>query len=168
MRSALVVAASALALGAGCRVALDEPKSRSSVEACKVLDLEVCNAARGKSDYTFVYDKILSKNCTGSSCHQADSSDPMAALLPFDDKELAYASLVGAPSRIEQELLIVAPGKPRESYMLYLMQTITEDEFDLPVNEPPDEVGFMPRSNSALCCQKLQAVEDWVSAGAMP
>ena len=27
---------------------------------------------------------------------------------------------------------------------------------------------YSPQEISALCCQKLQAVEDWVSAGAMP
>lgn len=155
----------------GCRVAIDEPASYSTKQACKKLDLEVCNAAEGRSDYHFIWEKILSTNCVGSGCHEAGSTDKNAEKIRFDDFDLAYSTIFGVDSRIRTDLKIIEPGNPNASYMLFLMQAVPADQFEpasgLPITDPPEDVGFMPRSNGALCCQKLDAVKEWVTNGAL-
>ncbi|MCX5744093.1 MAG: hypothetical protein NT062_16515 [Proteobacteria bacterium] len=152
----------------GCRVVLEDPQSRVVQEACKDLTVQVCVDAADHADFTFIHEKILKPNCSSGSCHQSTSNDTKAAKLRFEDYDNAYADLVHVPSRVRTDLEIVVPGEPDKSYLLFLMHAVAAADFvsDLPIADPPESVGFMPRNNSVLCCQKLGAVERWVANGA--
>lgn len=169
---------------AGCRLGLEDPVSTSSTtDTCKVLDVATCNAAADRdpttgalvnANFAYITQNILFKNCTGNACHQSDSTDTKAKLLVFDQGPAkAYASLVsdqGHPiySNIldPMQVPLVAPSEPTKSYLLYITRAIDPATFDPPIDPPPTKIGFMPQANSTLCCQKLDLLEAWVTAGA--
>ena len=42
-----------------------------------------------------------------------------------------------------------------------------EDFLPAATTYPASDVGLMPQSNLTLCCQKLDAIEAWITAGAL-
>jgi hypothetical protein len=49
-----------------------------------------------------------------------------------------------------------------------MLRHVTPEMADPPVGEPPDDVGYMPQNagGAVLCCQKLEAIQRWIEAGA--
>ncbi|MBA3538689.1 MAG: hypothetical protein H0T79_03610 [Deltaproteobacteria bacterium] len=168
---AIVALAGTLVGGTACRLDLDTPLTYKDV-TCEPLDVPVCRDATEHSDFTWIHANVLAKNCNGTACHVDGGTNKDAARLKFDDKALAYNTLVDPGdgpimSQIQTDLPLIAKGEPERSYMLFLMKAVPRSEFvpsDIP--EPPKEAGYMPRGNGILCCQKLDAVERWVAAGA--
>ena len=82
----------------------------------------------------------------------------------------AHADLVGVDSMIATGRKLVVAGQPKESYLLMIMQQFKPTEMlPTPVDAPPSDVGYMPQGfDEPLCCQKLDAVERWITAGALP
>lgn len=157
-----------------CRIELETPAAQKS---CETLTVDVCaNEAPMHSDFQWIADNILYKNCTGSACHQKVSSSAKAAKLVFDDDAdragVAFHSLVTDKtgqqvlSDVVQGVPLVEPGAPDQSYLFFLMKGVDKGAFMPTVGDPPDDVGYMPRGNETLCCQKLDAIQRWIEAGA--
>ncbi len=49
-----------------------------------------------------------------------------------------------------------------------MLNYIAAEKFDPPtVAYPSKDIGLMPQSNPSLCCQKLDAINAWIEAGAL-
>jgi hypothetical protein len=131
------------------------------------------------SDFTFIKASIFDKNCFGSACHttggtaklklSTDANHPEDA--PVTQAE-AYMNLLGADgmgafSTIDKTRRLVVPSDANSSYMELMIQRITPAEATPPAMPPPSNIGYMPQANPTLCCQKLDAIDRWIAAGAM-
>jgi hypothetical protein len=144
----------------GCEIDID---SRVTQAQCSVGSAQVCLDAVGKSDFTWIHDNILIKNCTGSSCHESDSTSN-AKKTPYLMIDEAYSSLL-KESNIYPGQQIVVPNNPQQSILLLMTPEVAPPDFDPPQSGKPS-VGFMPQANGALCCQKLDTLKAWINAGA--
>jgi hypothetical protein len=175
----LAVLALAL-LGSGCRIGLE---ATYEPPACTVSMKLVCTDAESYQDFASITDNILNRNCTGSSCHEKGGSAPKALRLIFDQGvDIAYQTLVNNPDptqphvgsdgqvfsdlEVGEDIPLVAPGEPDKSYLLYAMHGIPQNEFGFAVAKKPPQVGYMPYNSGTLCCQKLDAIQRWIAAGA--
>jgi hypothetical protein len=116
--------------------------------------------------FTWINENILNNNCLGSSCHQANSSSN-AKKNPYGDAATSYASLVNFASNVKPGTTLVVAGQPKMSYALVILNKLPAEDF-LPAatSYPAADIGLMPQSNNTLCCQKLDAIEAWITAGA--
>ena len=81
-----------------------------------------------------------------------------------------YTSLMGAAgtgtdSNLQPGKKRVVAGDPASSYLFFIVHGLDGNQGTF--TNPPSNVGFMPMSNSALCCQKIDALERWITAGAL-
>lgn len=165
-RLVLIVGAS---LGA-CRIEIDSPISVADAptnsRVCKVsTTAQVCKDATSHADFAWIYSNILATNCKGSSCHETGSSSK-AKNNPYDDQLGAHMNLVDKDALVNPGVKLVVANQPNQSYLLVMMQEIKPAEFMPPLQAPPTDVGFMPQAGGTLCCQKLDAVQRWIEAGA--
>ncbi|HEY5952282.1 MAG TPA: hypothetical protein VIV40_42585 [Kofleriaceae bacterium] len=161
MRAVLLAAL----LVSGCRIDLDhaDVDANTSGRSCKVSTASVCMEADTHSDFTWIKGKIFAANCFGSSCHSGSTASGKLDLT--DDP---YTSLMGTGTGTQSNLdpahQRVVAGDPQASYLFFIIHGIqTNPGFA----EPPSNVGYMPMSNSTLCCQKIDAIERWITAGAL-
>lgn len=109
---------------------------------------------------------VFSKSCAFSGCH--NGANTAAGRLDMKTMGASHADLVGVDSNVETGRKLVVAGQPKQSYLLVMMQQFPPDEMQpTPVAAPPGDIGFMPQNAPALCCQKLDAIEAWITAGAM-
>jgi hypothetical protein len=165
-------ALAALVLATGCEIDIDK---RVEQGTCAIGSGSACLAAMNTdgtfmSSFTWIHDNILTKNCTGSSCHETDSSSD-AKKTPYLALDEAYSSLVNKASNVYSGQMIVVPNHPEQSVLMLMTQEIAVAEFDPPTLQVPPsrsgtEIGFMPQANGTLCCQKLDALKAWINAGA--
>jgi hypothetical protein len=101
-------------------------------------------------------------NCGSSSCHQGMGAQGKLDLT----SATAYASLVGAPSQIDSSRTLVVPGDPQASYLMLMLHAFEPSAAIPPGVAPPASIGYMPQGNGTLCCQKLDAIDRWITAGA--
>jgi hypothetical protein len=129
-----------------------------------------CVDAANASDFTFIKAKIFDANCFGSACHEATGT----AKLHFS-KDVAqadaYANLMGSDgmgyvSTIDPTRRVIVPGDPAASYMEMMIQRIAPKDAVPPASAPPSNIGYMPQAGMVLCCQKLDAIDRWIAAGA--
>ncbi len=131
------------------------------------------------SDFTWIKANIFDKNCFGSACHTSKgsaklklSTDPNNPQDPPVTQADAYMNLLGADgtgavSIIDTTRRLVVPMDPHSSYMEMMLQFETPAEMTPPASPPPSNIGYMPQANPVLCCQKLEAIDRWIVAGAM-
>jgi hypothetical protein len=164
MRAVLLAAL----LAVGCRYDLDHQEVDASVSgrSCKVSMAAVCQEADTHSDFTWIKGKIFAANCFGSSCH-----DGVTASGKLDLTGNPYMELMGDGSGVMANLdpahKRVVPGDPSNSYLFFILKGVEASASTPAFAEPPANVGYMPMSNATLCCQKLDAIERWITAGAM-
>lgn len=170
MRRSLI----ALLVVAGC--SSDPPKQQMCMDNTIA---PVCfQDAPMHSDFTWIKANIFDKNCFGSACHTSRgtaklklSTDASTQDPPVTQDE-AYMNLLGADgtgaiSTIDTTRRLVVPMDPHSSYIEFMTQFITGAEATPPASPPPSNIGFMPQANPVLCCQKLEAIDRWIVAGAM-
>jgi hypothetical protein len=158
-------------LFAGCRTSLDETPDASEVggRLCKVsTTVAACMQAESKMDLPWIETNIFKPHCAFSGCHNA--AQTAAGRIDMLNPGMSHDDLVNQDSMVASGRKLVVPGKPRESYLLMMMRQFKAEEMEpTPVAPPPGDIGYMPQGvEEALCCQKLDAVERWISAGAMP
>ncbi len=146
-----------IASSAACRISLEE--SGSGITGDAMDEPPACVEARGYQDLATIQQKIFRLNCGASSCHGASGD---LKLLNAD----VHTQIVNARSRYDANHVIVTPGVPNKSYMLFMLRHITAAEMDPPAMAPPEDVGFMPQGGSPLCESKREAIERWILAGA--
>lgn len=84
----------------------------------------------------------------------------------------AYTSLMGpngtggVKSNIDPTRDLIVAGQPKQSYFFFLIHGVTASEGMPAFTDPPDDVGFMPMNNNPICCQKIDAIDRWITAGA--
>ena len=98
----------------------------------------------------------IQKNVFGGvclNCHFVGGPGPM----PLTSEEVSYANLVNVPS-VESPLLRVAPGDPDSSYLF------------LKIIAAPGIVGdrMPPPPEAALTEGEIEAIRQWIAAGAQP
>lgn len=164
-----VVLAAALLASAGCRIDLDHGDTDTmSGRSCKVSTAAVCQEAVMHSDFSWIESKIFAANCFGSSCHTGTTASGKRDLTVGN----SYATLMGPTgagvmASIDTSRTLVVPGRPEQSYLFFLIRGIEAAAGDPPFTAPPASIGYMPMSNALLCCQKIDAIEQWILAGAM-
>ena len=165
-----LVSAGLLAL-ISCRTSLEETPDAdtSSARACKVSTVAACTMAETHSDLAWIEMNVFKPACAFSGCHNGSATD--AGRINMDVLGNAHADLVNVDSLIASGRKLVVPGQPKQSYLLMMMQQFKPGEMEpMPATAPPTDIGFMPQGtdNVPVCCQKLDAVERWITAGAMP
>ncbi|CAN5744505.1 hypothetical protein BH11MYX3_BH11MYX3_24420 [soil metagenome] len=167
--SAIVAALIALVIPA-CRYVLDEP-FEPGARSCKEGTVAACVEAPMHSNLAWIEQNVFNK-CTFSGCHNGAMTDAgrldmtpgksHAAMVDVDS-EIAAGPLLSGKAKI------VTPGDPARSYLLVMLRQITPAEHDPPLDDPPSSVGYMPQNagGAVTCCQKLDAVQRWIEAGAL-
>jgi hypothetical protein len=165
-----LVLAGLLAL-TSCRTSLEETPDAdgSGARVCKVSTVAACTAAETHSDLAWIEMNVFKPACAFSGCHNGSAT--VAGRIDMMNLGNAHADLVGVDSMIEPGRKLVVAGMPKQSYLLMMMQQFKPAEMEpTPVPTPPTDIGFMPQGtdNVPVCCQKIDAVERWITAGAMP
>ena len=115
-----------------------------------------CKEAAQHSDLTWIEAHVLAPACATATCHTGDH--PSAELVL--DVGAARAQLVNRATSTLPGWIRVVPGAPSASYLVVALGRTPG---------PAPEDGFMPFGTSEpLCVEKLDAIERWISAGALP
>jgi hypothetical protein len=165
----VVLAASLLV---GCRISLDsEPGVTDGPpggRACKVSTTSApCMDAATHSDLTWIQANILDASCIFSGCHNGASTAAGKTDLRMG---MSYGKLVNVPSpHLDTQRLLVKPGDPQNSWLMVMLGDEDPTKMTPPGTPPPASVGLMPQNSGGalLCCQKMDALDRWITAGAM-
>jgi|MudIll2142460700_1097286.scaffolds.fasta_scaffold04782_2 hypothetical protein len=161
MRATLVLALAACGGGGGST--LDAAPGR----ACMVSNSASCTEAANHSDLAWIEANVFAAQCAFSGCHNGQAT--VAGRIDLKNPGMSHADLVNADSMIEPGRKLVVPGQPKQSYLLMMMQQFPPAQLEpTPAAPPPSDIGFMPQGtdNVPVCCQKLDAIERWITAGA--
>lgn len=144
----------------GCRVSLetDDTVNRSCVDNTS----QPCLDAVTHSDLAWIEQKIFAPSCSFTGCHNGPDD---AGLLDLRAGK-SHDALVGASSMLDPTRTLVMPNDVEASYLMLMLRDVPPEMANPPGVAPPTSVGYMPQGQGALCCQKLQAVERWIMAGA--
>jgi hypothetical protein len=169
----LVALASLLTAGA-CRIELESDTQNSSGDdgsnsgmACKVsMTAPTCLDAPNHSDLTWLQTNVFTPQCTFSGCHNGENTDAGKVDMRAG---MTYAHLVGYTSHLDSTRKLVVASDSASSYLLFMLQKFPASAATPPASPPPDDIGFMPQNSggATLCCQKLDAIDRWIAAGAM-
>ncbi len=103
---------------------------------------------------------VFDARCT--NCHSATALGlPGYAALPLTS-DVSYKNLVNQPAHETCGNVLVAPGKPKESY---LWQKLTVDA-PCSGSHMPAKFEILPAA--PLTAEQLAAIQDWIAAGAQP
>lgn len=164
----------ALLTVASCRYSIDSAEFRDAPQpriCTPSQTAQSCLAAEARSDLAYIHATILKPRCTFGACH--DGGTQPAGSLDFETAATARADLVGAASTLDPSRTLVVPGNPRQSFLLALLGAYAPADMDPPLATIPSDdqgrpVGTMPQGAPVMCCQKLDAIERWILAGAPP
>ena len=84
---------------------------------------------------------------------------------PVGLTSLMGAGGTGTMSNLDPTKQRVVAGDPASSYLFFIVHGLDDNKGTF--TDPPSNVGYMPMSNSTLCCQKIDALERSIMAGAM-
>jgi hypothetical protein len=160
----------ALLLLAACRESLEnEPDADTSgARACKVGTTTECMMAETQSSLAWIEANVFSKSCAFSGCHNGATT--AAGRINMKDAGMSHADLVGVDSVVDPGRKLVVAGAPKQSYLLMMVRHTPPAEMEpTPAAPPPNDIGFMPQNagGAVLCCQKPDAIERWIMAGAL-
>lgn len=163
----------ALITAASCRYSLDSAEFNDAPQpriCAPSATNQGCLDAESRSDLGYLHATILEPKCTFRSCH--DGGSQPAGKLDLRTLEAARTNLIGAPSMLDPARTLVVPGNARQSFLLALLGAYEPTDMDPPLAEIPHDqqgriVGTMPQGAPVMCCQKLDAIERWIVAGAL-
>lgn len=149
---------------AGCKFDLDHRHvdAAGSATSCEQGSAQTCLDAASHSDLTWIQANIFDRHCTFQGCHNGMPNP--AGMLDLRAGQ-SYAHLVNVTSVLEPPHLYVVPGDAKKSFLEVMLGFIAPQDADPPATLP--SVGTMPLDSGPLCCQKLQAIDRWIVAGAM-
>ena len=173
MLRVVAIASLVLPLVWGCRISLDnfdtsvQNTDGGNGRACVVSSTsQPCMDATMHSDLAFIEQKIFAQSCNvPGSCHNSASDPGKLDLRPG----VSHDHLVGVPSMIDRTRRLVVPNDVAASYLMLMLRDVPPAMANPPASPPPGNIGFMPQNGGAsatLCCQKLDAIERWINAGA--
>jgi hypothetical protein len=157
----------AAALVAGCRISLenaDNSDAGGSGRKCTVnMSSQPCLDAAQHQDFAWLQANVLTPSCAAfRQCHN-EAMSPASKLYLQTGK--AFAALVNASSTVDTARKFVVPNDVSASYLMFMLQDLPAAMATPPVTSVPKS-GYMPQSSPPLCCQKLDALERWINAGA--
>jgi hypothetical protein len=167
----VLLASFAATIASGCRVSLenqataDAPVTVSDggvARSCTVSTTQQdCLDAVSHSDLAWIQTNIFTKSCIFSGCHNGAQGGPSTVDLRSG---MSATHMVDFTSHIDPSRKIVVPNDVNASYMMLLV-----GDFPPAMASPPaaglPSVGLMPQNMPPLCCQKLDALERWISSG---
>lgn len=153
----------------GCRIDLDHRAVDATVATdsgtlCQVGTVSACMDAVNHSDLTWIQANVLTPKCTFSGCHNGANTPQGLVDLRSG---MAHDHLVGFTSMLQTSRKLVVAGNPKQSYLDVMLGTFPPDQADPPAPPVPSNVGLMPMNAGVLCCQELDAIDRWITAGAM-
>lgn len=159
----LVLVASLLA---GCRLSLentDTGDDNPTARTCMVSTTSPqCIDAVNHADLPWIEQNVFMGACIFSGCHNGDNTAQGKIDLRATK---SYAHLVNYASVLEPTRKLVVPNDIEASYLMLMLRDVPPAMANPPGKAP--SVGFMPQNaGTTLCCQKLDALERWIMAGA--
>jgi hypothetical protein len=156
----------------GCRISLsneaDDPVGTtdgggSDPRGCEVsTTIPSCTGAAGHSDLAWIETNVFVPGCNFSGCHNGSAGNQsIVDLTPGK----SYAHLVDFTSNIDSSRKLVVADDLPSSYMLLMLGDVAPASATPPASGLPS-AGRMPQGSPQLCCQKLDAIERWITAGA--
>jgi hypothetical protein len=127
-----------------------------------------CQEATLHSDLAWIEANVFAPQCAFSGCHNGQATS--AGRINLKDMGMSHGDLVNVDSMIANGRKLVVSGQPKQSYLMMMMQLYPPAEMEpTPAQPPPSDIGFMPQGtdNVPVCCQKLDAIERWITAGAL-
>jgi len=165
----VAIASLIVGLSWGCRISLEDNvaltvDADSSGRACAISTTsQPCLDATTHSDLAFIEQKIFAPSCNFSGCHGSANDSGKLDLRPG----MSHDQLVGPSSKVDPTRKLVVPNDVAASYLMLMLRDVAPAMASPPGNPPPGNIGFMPQgSPTTLCCQKLEAIERWIKAGA--
>jgi hypothetical protein len=164
LRLALV----ALIATSACRLSLDDDNDDGAPPTdggrlCKVVtDVPSCVDATSNQSLSWIEQNVFSQNCGSPACHSPAAGGGM----PSGRIVLTTAShdkLLNATNMLASGVKLVVPNNVNQSYLMVLMRHLTPAQTGLPA---PARDAYMPLGTGPVCCQKLDALERWIMAGA--
>jgi hypothetical protein len=148
-----------------CQMTADSG-SGSGQPMCSNASSMACMDATTHMDLTWIQTNVFNVQCTFSGCHNGAATP--AGMVDMRSG-MAYSHLVNFTSVLEPSRKLIVPGDPKSSYLEVMLGIINPADATPPTTPPRADVGYMPQSNGGalLCCQKLMAIDRWISAGAM-
>jgi hypothetical protein len=153
----------------GCRISLEnydtsiQNTDGGNGGACVVSTTsQPCMDATTHSDLAFIEQKIFAASCNFSGCHDSATDSGKLDLRAG----VSHDHLVGVSSQIDGTRKLVVPNDVAASYLMLMLRDVAPAMASPPASPPPGNVGFMPQAAPTLCCQKLEAIERWINAGA--
>ena len=155
----------------GCRIDLDhhEYQDGQSRLCNPQPHTASCAAAVGHAELSYVQANILSPKCAAfSECHGTDKTQDD---LNLSSAMTSYMGLVNTPSELDTSRMLVVPGDVNASLLSAMIGAITPAEATpalsaLPNGKNGNSIGTMPYNNPTMCCEKIDAVSAWITAGA--
>ena len=149
---------------AGCRISLDD-EPMGGATACQIDTAnQICASATSHSDLAWIEDNLFANSCDASSCHASAAAPGKLDLRPM----FSHDGLVNVASKIDTSRKLVVPNDVNASYLMLMLRAVPPEMANPPGSPPPTDIGFMPQGGLTLCCQKLDAISRWITAGAPP
>jgi hypothetical protein len=170
MLRVVAIASLVFPLLGGCRISLENPdlstpSSDGGSRACVVSTTsQPCMDATMHSDLAFIEQKIFALSCNFAGCHDSATDQGKLDLRAG----VSHDHLVGVSSQIDRTRMLVVPNDVTASYLMLMLRDLAPAMANPPGSPPPGDIGFMPAppGTPTLCCQKLDAIERWINAGA--
>jgi hypothetical protein len=115
-----------------------------------------CELAKTYQDFTNIRPRF-SRQCSFMDCHDASSPEAMMDLTAADARDQLVA--VDATMEIAAGFKRVVAGSPSTSYLMIILGDYTG-----PIDQ---DVGTMPQNSPLLCREKRDAIDRWITAGAL-
>ncbi|CAN5162245.1 hypothetical protein BH11MYX1_BH11MYX1_22810 [soil metagenome] len=113
-----------------------------------------CAEATTHADLAWIQANVFDKSCVFSGCHTGTAASAGHLNLTAG---MSAANLVGVAAQTQPGWQRVVAGDPAASYLLVALGQVAG---------PMPAGGYMPLGGSALCTEKLDAIERWITAGA--
>jgi hypothetical protein len=99
--------------------------------------------------------KVFTPKCAQGGCHNAKDA-ATAYDLALDTSQTSWQELVGVKAQGQTGWELVVAGQPEKSFLLWTLQ------------KSADIVPRMPLGGPYLSAQEIDAVRQWIAAGAKP
>jgi hypothetical protein len=148
----------AMLFATACKIDLDHAPDSASGSGCQMSTSASCTDAATHQELSWIQKNVFTPQCTFSGCHNGENTKQ--GKIDLRDGK-SFATLVNGDSMLQSGAKLVVPSDPATSYLEVMLGSE-------PGTVDPT-VGLMPQSNGGmlLCCQKLDAIQRWITAGAM-
>jgi hypothetical protein len=168
---AAVAAGLVASLAGGCRISLEDTDTGDDSitgRTCVVSTTsQPCLDAVNQNPVTLTWieKNIFGTSCVFSGCHNGDPSLQGKVDLRAGK---SYAHLVDYTSTLDPTRKLVVASDVQSSYLMLMLHDFSPDMATPAGGAPPADIGYMPQGTGGmpLCCQKLDALERWIQAGA--